>query len=167
MKRYIILIGVIVFLINSAIIFVLRPKKNSYTFNDPNLINVEIYGDINFPGKYQVLENTTLNDLINYSQGVKETADLSKINLNEVLQPNYTYYIPSTIENKENQIKYNLNEITYQQLLTLDGITENRALNIILYRENNGKFKSVEELLNVKYIGEVTYDKIKDYFFVR
>ncbi|MGI6771318.1 MAG: ComEA family DNA-binding protein [Acholeplasmataceae bacterium] len=167
MKRYIIPIGIIIFIINSTIIYILRPKSNTYHYSSPQIITVEIYGEIYFPGKYQILENSTLDDLINYAQGVKPTADVSSINLNEVLQPNFTYHIPSTIHDDERKIKYNLNEITYQELLTLDGITENRALHIIMHREKIGKFNSIEELLDVKYIGEVTYNKIKDYFFIR
>ena len=63
--------------------------------------------------------------------------------------------------------QYNLNEVNYNTLITIPGITETRAINILTYREQNNKFNSVEELLNVKGIGEVTYDKIKDYFYIR
>ncbi|MGI6786941.1 MAG: helix-hairpin-helix domain-containing protein [Acholeplasmataceae bacterium] len=167
MKKLIIPTGVIAFFIVSAIIFISRPKKETYTYQTPKIINVEIYGDINFPGKYQVLEYMTLSDLINFSQGVKPTADLSEINLNEILQANHRYYIPSTVESLEKPNQYNLNDVNYNILITIPNITETRAINILTYREQVGKFQSVEELLNVKGIGEVTYNKIKDYFFIR
>lgn len=167
MKKIIIPGGVVVFLVISAVIFLDRPKPIIYQNSDPKIFTVEIYGEVNFPGKYQVLEHSTLNDLINYSQGVKTTADLSNINLNEVLEPNYRYHIPSTNNNEEKPNQYNLNEVNYNVLITIPNITESRAISILTYRESVGKFKSVEELLNVKGIGEVTYNKIKDYFFIR
>ncbi|MGI6781866.1 MAG: helix-hairpin-helix domain-containing protein [Acholeplasmataceae bacterium] len=167
MKRLIIPIGVIIFLVVSVGIFISKPKKETYTHQTPKIIVVEIYGEVNFPGKYQVLENMTLNDLISFSQGVKPTADLTNINLNEVLQPNYRYHIPSSNENEEKPNQYNLNEVNYNVLITIPNITESRAISILTYREQVGKFNSIEELLNVKGIGEVTYNKIKDYFFIR
>lgn len=58
--------------------------------------------------------------------------------------------------------KVNLNTATFDELQTLDGIGESKAKTIIAYREENGNFENIEELLEVSGIGEALYEKIKD-----
>ena len=64
--------------------------------------------------------------------------------------------------------KINLNTATKEQLLTLEGVGEDKASEIIGYREENGNFKSIYELLDIidengrKTIGETTFNKIKN-----
>ena len=55
----------------------------------------------------------------------------------------------------------NLNTATATQIATLPGIGEKVAQRIIEYREKNGSFKKVEELMNVKGIGEKSFLKLK------
>lgn len=62
--------------------------------------------------------------------------------------------------------KVNLNTADVDQLQTLSGIGEAKALAIISYREENGGFKKPEDLMNVPGIKEGTYSKIKDQIIV-
>jgi competence protein ComEA len=55
----------------------------------------------------------------------------------------------------------NLNTATASQIATLPGIGEKAAQLIVEYREKNGGFKKVEELMNVKGIGEKSFLKLK------
>jgi len=55
----------------------------------------------------------------------------------------------------------NINTATKEQLMTLNGIGEVKAAAIIDYRRENGKFKSIEELDNVKGIGPKIIEKIR------
>lgn len=58
--------------------------------------------------------------------------------------------------------RINLNTADVSQLTTLTGVGESKALAIIAYREENGPFTSIEDIMNVPGIKEGTYEKIKD-----
>ena len=60
----------------------------------------------------------------------------------------------------------NINTATQTELETLPGIGPSLALKIINYRKENGKFKSIEELISVNGIGENKYEEIKKYIYV-
>ncbi|MDD2435104.1 MAG: ComEA family DNA-binding protein [Bacilli bacterium] len=59
--------------------------------------------------------------------------------------------------------KIALNTATFEELLTLPGIGNTKANDIIKYREEIGGFKNIEEIMNIKGIGKATYEKFKDY----
>jgi competence protein ComEA len=56
----------------------------------------------------------------------------------------------------------NINTAGVEELMTLPGIGKAYAERIVEYRQKNGPFKKVEDLLNVRGIGEKTFVKIKD-----
>ena len=61
----------------------------------------------------------------------------------------------------------NINNATSTELQNLQGIGETLAQNIIDYREENGRFKNIEELMNVPGIGESKFNNIKEQIKVR
>ena len=58
--------------------------------------------------------------------------------------------------------KININTASVEELQTLKGIGPATAKSIILYREEYGAFSAIEEIMNVKRIGEKTFAKIKE-----
>ena len=62
--------------------------------------------------------------------------------------------------------KFNINTATDSELCTIPGIGTTLANRIVEYRNINGPYKSVEELLNVRGIGEKTLNSILDYVCV-
>lgn len=146
----------------------LLPKKEElpiYT-NDFKSINVQINGAIRKPGYYDLPDGSRMIDLINIAGGIKENADVDRINYLEIINRS-SYQIPFLVENESVEIKqYNLNRITFQELILIPNITETRAINILLYREENHQFYSLDELLLVKGIGDATFEKIKMYFII-
>jgi comEA protein len=61
----------------------------------------------------------------------------------------------------------NLNTASQEELMKISGIGEKTAGNIISYREKNGKFKTLDELMNVKGIGDAKFAKFKKYLFIK
>ena len=68
-------------------------------------------------------------------------------------------------DNSSNNL-VNINLATIEELITLPGIGESKATNIINYRDNNGLFKSIEDLKNVNGIGDSTFEQLKAYITV-
>ncbi|WP_458407078.1 ComEA family DNA-binding protein [Anaerotignum sp.] len=62
--------------------------------------------------------------------------------------------------------KVNINMATAAELDTLSGIGEGRAADIITYREENGDFSRIEDIMKVSGIGEKTFEEIKEYITV-
>ena len=67
----------------------------------------------------------------------------------------------------EQNSKVNINEASQAELETLPGIGPALASRIIEYREQNGKFNKIEDLQNVKGIGDAKFADIKNYVIVK
>jgi len=113
-----------------------------------------IGGAVANPGIYSLREDDTLQTLLAHA-GVEPDADLSHIKI----------YIPREGEANLPQ-KIDINRAEPWLLEALPGIGETRAQDIVDYRNENGPLKRIEDLLQVKGIGEGTFEKIKDYITV-
>lgn len=67
---------------------------------------------------------------------------------------------------KQNAFPINLNTATADELTRISGIGEKRAASIIAYRESIGGYTSVDQIKNIRGIGDATYAKIAPYLTV-
>ena len=144
-------------------------------------IVVHVTGEVNKPGIVVLKSNSRIADAINEAGRATKEADLNQINLAYILEDGQKIYIPNKnekidedeyiTEGNENNIgnsnskegeKVNINEAMQTELEELPGIGPSLASRIIEYREQNGDFKKIEELQNVKGIGDAKYNDIKD-----
>ena len=88
----------------------------------------------------------------------------SSVKNNNTTSKNTTSKESTTSSNKNELV--NINTATKEELQTISGIGEGKAQAIIDYREENGNFNSIEDILNVSGIGESIYEKIKDHITV-
>ena len=141
------------------------------------MIYVYICGAVAEPGVYQIEEGSRLFELIDLSGGMLESADTTSQNLARVLQDGEKIQILTEEEVNEQSKRgatistgdigqqhglVNINTATVQELTSLTGIGESRALAIIAYREENGLFKSIDGIKKVAGIKEGLFEKIKN-----
>nr|WP_317331283.1 DUF655 domain-containing protein [uncultured Romboutsia sp.] len=141
-------------------------------------ITVFISGEVKNPGVVTIEAEKRLSDAVNELGGTTENADLNKVNLAMKLKDESHYIIPkvgnnlesynnktfendieSDLNNKNNLI--NINTASVQELDALPGVGEATANKIINYREEKGKFNSIEEIKNVNGIGDKKYEELK------
>ena len=160
-------------------------KNNSSSTNNKEVtipakdksIVVEIKGEVKKPDVYTLNENSIIKEFIEAAGGLTENADLSNINRAKKLQNHELIYIANKNDiNKEGKVTnlesntsqgssnniVNMNTATIEQLKTLNGIGDSKAKSIIEYREQNGGFKSKEDIKNVTGIGEKMFERIKE-----
>lgn len=141
--------------------------------NNKKKLVVEIKGQVNNPNIYYLDDGSIINDLINEAGGLTNNASINNINRAELLTDHICVFIPSTDEKSNNETisnstnslksdKININTATAEELDKLPGVGPAKAEDIISYRESNGKFKNVDELKNVKGIGESSFEKMKE-----
>lgn len=149
---------------------------------EKNKIFLHITGEVNAPGIIEIDEGARLADVIEAAGGFTENADINKINLAYIVKDGQKINIPNVnyvdtnsyiTENMGENIiieditssstnLVNINTATQTELETLTGIGPSTALKIIKYREENGKFKTIEEIKNVAGIGNSKFEAIKD-----
>lgn len=167
---------------NDESVFKIETEKHNVT--------VHVVGEVNSPGVYTLNEGARIIDAIKEAGNKTEDADLSKINLAYILEDGIQIYIPRVGENKEDLIiedagegiitesssidnneiqnsKVNINTASQEKLQTLPGVGNSTAQKIIDYRNENGKFKTEEDIKNVPGIGEAKYNSLKDKIVVK
>lgn len=152
-------------------------------------IAVHVIGAVPRPGLYEFAEGARVQDAIDAAGGLLASADVDTINLAELLKDGEQLVIPykpgeepSAVTGAATQNPFvlpgsateqpstsssdveliNINTATLEELDSLPGIGPTIAARIIEYREANGPFLTIEDILNVSGIGPATFDQIKD-----
>jgi len=133
-------------------------------------IYVDLKGEVRYPGVYKVLSETRLFQVISQAGGLTVYADDLAINLSMKMYDQTVVYIPHIGEDfpsiHEGEYKdsavVNINQAGLEELMSLPGIGEVTARDIIAYRNEHGGFSKIEDLMNVSGIGEATFERLKE-----
>ncbi len=156
-----------------------KDSENQENVNDSKIV-VDIKGAVKAPKEYELKAGSRVRDLIEIAGGLTPEADEEKIYFSKILEDEQCIKIykigeevlDSEIEVEEQQEKgtgavdskgkININKATVDELMTIPGIGQVKAQSIVDYRNENGKFNSVDELTNITGIGVKTLEKLRD-----
>lgn len=157
-----------------------------------DIIAIHITGEVKKPGIIYLKNGARIADAITTAGGATKDAALDKVNLAYILADGQKIYIPNKNEKEEKEEyiisnsgenilvegqntsinekgeskKVNINSANQTELETLPGIGPSLAQRIIEYRNQNGKFTKIEDIQNVKGIGDAKFSNIKDYISI-
>lgn len=145
----------------------------------PRPLRVYVSGAVVRPDVYELAYDSIVRDAIDAAGGPTGEADLNRINLARQVHDEEQIYVPQKGEesppvsppsgpslpspsSQEGGGKVNINTATAEELDTLPGVGPAIAQRIIDYRTASGPFQSVEDIKNVRGIGDATFEKLKD-----
>lgn len=146
-------------------------EKDEKTNEENEKIAVYITGEIKKPGVYYINQGSRIDDVVKEAGGLKQEANIDQINLAKKVSDGEKIHIYKIGEEVKESVqentsyengKVNINTADVSKLQTLTGIGQATANKIINYRNENGNFKSIEELKNVSGIGDSKYNAIKN-----
>lgn len=163
--------------------------NNSYLKEEENSrksIFVEVKGEVLNPNVYKMEEGSIVYDLILMAGGITDKGSLDNINQAREIQNGECIVVRSIDEveiidkdsfaddklsvetfykenmKNSNQSLININTASKEELKTLNGIGDVLADSIVEYREENGRFESIDDIKNVSRIGSKTFEKFRD-----
>ncbi len=132
-------------------------------------IYVHILGQVVRPGLYALPDGARAVDAVAAAGGFTPTADAGGVNLarfvsdgEQIIVPALGAPVPGTAPGVGGDGRVNLNTADATALDTLPGVGPATAQKILAWREQHGRFESVEDLLDVGGIGEAKLDAIRD-----
>lgn len=161
-------------------------EANSDT--EPRELVVHVSGAVRKRGVYRLSENSRVADAIEQAGGATENADLDALNLAEPLTDGQKVHVPRkgevpppeasvpsprSADRPERtaaptpKFPLDLNTATAEQLEAIPGIGPVLAQRIVEYRRLNGRFQSVDDLLQVQGIGQKRLERMRPYVTVR
>ena len=149
--------------------------EESALVSDPEPVSGSVFvyvcGAVHAPGVYELPDGSRVFEALEAAGGLTEEADEKCLNQAELLRDGQqiTVYteeeaelIPSATGETAGTGKINLNTAGKESLMTLPGIGEAKAEAILQYREKNGCFLNIEEIMQIEGIKEKVFEKIKD-----
>ena len=163
------------------------PETEEIQPEEPRIIYVYVCGQVLSPGVYGIPEGSRICDLFRIAGGLTKKAAGDYWNQARLLTDGEMIYVPTVEEAKERSPeereqaassgvvqdtssgankKVNLNTASKEELMTLPGIGESKALAILAYRKEKGRFSSIEDLKDIPGIKDGVFSKIKEYLTV-
>ena len=136
----------------------------------PTMIFVQVAGAVASPGVYELKTGSRVYAAIEAAGGLLDSADDSDINQASVLEDGqkiYVYTVEEKLKEQESALDaaindglVDINKASEAELTTLPGIGQNKARQIVEYRQSNGTFTSIEDIKNVSGIGDGIFKQI-------
>lgn len=155
-----------------------QASKINQPSNIEGKIIVHIEGEVARPGVYELDINARVFDAVDKAGGLLEDADRKRVNLARKIVDEEHIYIPNKDDENldyqyrdnllintntiENTNLININKANIMELKELPGIGDVIANRIIEYRNENGPFKTIDDLKNVNGIGDKKFSDIRD-----
>ena len=145
-----------------------------------DMIYVQVSGAVVSPGVYMLPAGSRVFEAVELAGGMTQEADVNALNQALVLSDGQMVYVFAVGEQRSGQEtgngqgaaqepedgRINLNTATVEELMTLPGIGQSKAESIVSWREENGAFGSVEDIMNITGIKEGVFSRIKDHIKV-
>ncbi|MGV8884883.1 MAG: ComEA family DNA-binding protein [Microbacteriaceae bacterium] len=132
-------------------------------------IYVHVLGAVMLPGLYALREGDRAVDAVAAAGGFADGADQAQLNLarfvtdgEQIIVPVEGASPPGSVTGTNVPGKVNLNTADGVTLETLPRVGPSMAARIIAWRETNGRFVAIEDLMSVSGVGEKTFDALKD-----
>ncbi len=139
---------------------------------------VHICGAVYQPGVYEIEQGQRIYQVVERAGGYTPDAATDYLNLAEPVSDGMKLVVPSLSELAAGEVvpygtggtgqagqtpgKININTASKEELMSLRGVGAARAEDIIRYREEQGKFGSIEDIMNIPGIKNAAFEKIKD-----
>lgn len=148
-----------------------RPTGTPEPTATPSPVTVHVSGAVARPNQtYTLPPNSRVEAAIAAAGGALPDADLSRVNLADILRDGAQIHVPSSsqpgsapLATPIGGIKINVNTATAAELDTLPGIGPTLAQRIVDYRTRQGAFTSADDLDNVSGIGMSLIDQLRDF----
>lgn len=148
-------------------------KKESSSESEKKIV-IYICGQVKNPGVYEFSSGDRIAAAVKAAGGFTSKASWESVNQAEKMKDGQQIYVPSEEEAEGSSSgntaggsgtsagKVNINTAGREELMTLSGIGESKAEDIIAYREEHGPFSKTEDIMKIQGIKEGIYNKIKD-----
>lgn len=137
-------------------------SENSGIFLETIKIKVSFEGEVKSKKTIEITYGSYLSQAIEEIGGLSSEADTRCINMNYVILEDHSFYIPGG----KDLPKVSINTADEDELMSLASVGGVTAKKIIEYRDANGKFETLEALMNVNGIGTQTFNKVKDFIML-
>jgi competence protein ComEA len=170
---FIISAGILIGLLLAALLLLLnsRPAGKPVLLlpsATPANIVIDVSGAVVNPGLYEMPPGSRVAEAIQAAGGCTADAQIASINQAGYLLDGQQVFVPGSgqtslpLSTIGTTTVININTAGVPELATLPGIGESRAADIISYRQNNGAFDTIEDIMNVPGIGPGIFGQIQD-----
>ena len=146
------------------------PRGDPIVLAEPANLRIHVAGEVNRPGVYELPFGSIVQGAIDAAGGFSGEASQDRINLAARLEDGQQVYVPGISEPelpRSNSAgpseKISINTASAPELERLPGIGPVLAQRIVEYREQNGPYQRLEDLLEVEGIGPSKLESLRDY----